>query len=479
LKDLPDAAIVEEYERAGLALRGTTGIPSDGPGYALNSAMGDPRYQHFQDVRREIFARGPRIVPLLLEFLRREVPAERSPEKGGLRPGFAGDMIELLVAMSNPRAVRTPLGSFFSQRSRPTMDDPSRLKTAWVLLKIWEGFGGKANGWKRACARSGLERLTHCAFLKTDGEPRGTQHECVIHPAAIDERGESSATQAAALFRAWFQHEGSDPAAWLPLARQRARSLLATDDIRAIHGAAEFLRPPDLHFFFTPPQPDYDDQPDKTVARLAAVIGEFQRRESQRPGTGYYWRGQKVDPGLVNWTSYITSHGPRARPYVDLILRFPECRDCENWGYVEQLAGVGGKQAMQHFVQCLTATRTPMSLHFSRVGIDRWAGRCFSDDAQRLAWWQANKDKSEEQWLRDSLPILAAQFDAGTNVLCAGILPAVLPECPCEWKPSPPAPGARKTNGADHGPSCVEWLKRNQARLVFDADAMVFRLAKE
>lgn len=476
-KDAPCAKLVEEYERAGLALRGTTLIPADGPGYALQYGQEDPRYQHFQEVRAQICSRGTEIVPVLLDFLRREVTIKRPPEAGGLVPGFTDDMIELLFAMSDPQATHD-LGARELPTAPATMDDPSRAMTARTLLEISEGLGGKADEWKRKIAQGGLERLTHCAFLKPDISGPETNH-VVVHPRAIDCRGKSVETRAAALFRDWLDNEGRDPATWVPLARQRAHALLDGDDICGIYFAAEFLRAPVYKLDFRLQQPFYDDQPDKTVARLASVIGEFQRREFQRRRGTYYWRGQEVPKGLGNWTQYITSYGPRARPYVEMTLKIPECRADENWGYVQQLMEVGGDRAMQHFIQCITTSKNGETLRCARLGIDRFAGRCFADDSQRLAWWRSNERRNEEQWLRDSLPILAAQCDEGT-VWAPCILSGVLPECPCVRRVLPvPTHELRKTTDSEHKPLSTDWLKQHAGRLVFDAAAATFRLRKE
>jgi hypothetical protein len=49
-----------------------------------------------------------------------------------------------------------------------------------------------------------------------------------------------------------------------------------------------------------------------------------------------------------------------------------------------------------------------------RCGIDRWAGRVFEADADRIAWWESNKTMTSEQQLRPNLALLVKQADEDT-----------------------------------------------------------------
>ena len=249
---------------------------------------------------------------------------------------------------------------------------------------------------------------------------------------------------------------------------------MASGDLNGIYCAAEFLRPKAV-VLFQPSDPCYDDQPDKTLVRLAALIGEFERRDLASD-TGFFWRGRRIPVDFGNWTQIITSYGPRARPYVRVLLKFPEFRNCDNSGYLRQLGLVGGREAMEHFIHCLTATQQGDALRHARLGVDRWVGRVFSDDSERLAWWQAHKQESEEKWLRDSLPIVAAQCDVGKE-LADAILKTIVPDCPI--KPAYLSSGLReKPAKPEAGASWQQWLRENQARLRYDNNTGSFRLAQ-
>ena len=174
LKGLSDADLIKEYERAGLALAGTDALPMDiPPETGIRLSPSDPRYHHFREVRHAIFRRGSEIVPGLLESLRREVGIEREKVTWGRRPGFTRDMMDLLVSMSNPRAI------FYQppEELQATMDNPSRLKTAWALLEVIESLEGPgvafdiAKTFKQRDAHEMLAVLTHCSFLKYDRSP--------------------------------------------------------------------------------------------------------------------------------------------------------------------------------------------------------------------------------------------------------------------------------------------------------------------
>ena len=72
LAQMSSGDLIRTYEKAGLALRGTRAVPTDGIRYAeiLTLVPGTSVWEkarRFWAVRREIVDRGPRIVPELLE----------------------------------------------------------------------------------------------------------------------------------------------------------------------------------------------------------------------------------------------------------------------------------------------------------------------------------------------------------------------------------------------------------------------------
>src|SRR6185312_4344058 len=73
-----------------------------------------------------------------------------------------------------------------------------------------------------------------------------------------------------------------------------------------------------------------------------------------------------------------------------------------------------------------------------RYGIDRWAGRCFDTDEQRLTWWKANRNKTPEQWLRDSLPIAVARAVPESKGFDNYLFHELLPDAPyTDYEPAP------------------------------------------
>jgi hypothetical protein len=107
-----------------------------------------------------------------------------------------------------------------------------------------------------------------------------------------------------------------------------------------------------------------------------------------------------------------------------------------------------------------------------RCGIDRWAGRVFEADADRIAWWESNKTMTSEQQLRPNLALLVKQADEDTasarsaaqwwppDDFAVSLAREILPEAPVE--------------GA--GPFRQAWLEAHRTALVYDENAGVFRL---
>jgi hypothetical protein len=49
-----------------------------------------------------------------------------------------------------------------------------------------------------------------------------------------------------------------------------------------------------------------------------------------------------------------------------------------------------------------------------RWGIERWAGRTFTNDEDIAQWWQRAQGKPQREWVEQSLTRTAAEADAGS-----------------------------------------------------------------
>ncbi len=302
---------------------------------------------------------------------------------------------------------------------------------------------------------------------------RETYAEAVEHPTARADDG-AFPTWGAKMYREWLRGEGKDPKQWLALAQERARRILASDNLPGIYCVANFLRTPSLGGGVAAAT-DRDDQPDATLARLTELVADF------RLGGGEYtWKGQPVPVHIANWTKLLVVYGPRARAHAKLLIRLHEESGLDNWDGFAQLRQVGGAEIMAYYFQCLPKVQTH-SLREVQFGIDRWAGRRFESDAERLRWWEANSAKSQEDWLREGLPLVAAQADA-RNTWSHWIVEQMLPDLPPPHfsKPSPVSAGAEEPAEKQAKPvSRVAWLNENQTQLRYDEKLGGFRLKKE
>jgi len=438
-KEISNADLLREYERAGLALRGTLDIVTDQP-ISRPVAGAASGYRYFQRVRAEIIRRGTAIVPDLLEFLRQEIPKQRPKEANSVAPGFSSDVIEMLVAIADSRA-------------------------AGVLVDILGGEG-HPNRDHTYAALGGLERITFCSFYKVDPHHRLFQDTVEHAAAALPDNAPPD--QAALLYRIWLSGEGKDPSRWLPLARQRARQILAANDLSRIYCVAVFLRPY-RDPWYRLHETGRDDRPNETLARLGEIVGQF-----KKAGSSYRWRSQDIPQASGNWICLLADYGPMARPYAETLIRLQEESGLDDWGGIERLRLVGGEKIMAFFFRCLPSVKND-SVTRCRGGIDRWAGRVFTDDAARLKWWEANHEKSQEAWLAEGLSVAAAQADAGyheARQILAEIVPAI-------WQAGPSDDGLEAVLPKDRWPpSCSDWVKTHKTDLLYDEQLGGFRLRK-
>ena len=447
--------LIQGYQRAGLALQGTLDVPTDQP----ISRLRPPPPNAMEE---EIVRRGSEIVPQLLRFLETEAVTHRPADKNGIIPSFTGDVLGMLVKIGDPRAVP-------------------------VVLRILEGLNGQAGAWGRRAALCAIEELTYCAMRKV--APFHSRHSGVVeHPNAIADESFENPDAAARMYREWLAGEGKDPSEWLSLARKRARRLLNDDDPDAAYCAAVFLW-----------NPVHDDDPQATIKRVAEIVDEL--RPGATPDTTSY-RGRRSAVHIRNWTHLLASFGPRAEPYARTLIRIKKERSLNEWGGYEELGKVGGVEIMDYLIEVLPRIGAAVaelrvhpttsigrgsddphlwwreSLRCVQGAIDRWAGRTFADDGERITWWKANRDRAREAWLTENLEALVEQADAGVS-RAAWLAGEILPDLP---KPlsdhdhdAVPDPNTARIENRS-GPFRAEWLRENRAKLKYDPQAGVFRL---
>ena len=447
LQSLTGRELLKGYRLTGTKLYGTPYEPGRWPPLSAPVFSGDTAatLEAFGAYRREIVRRGGRMTRPLMRFLRKELGRSRTARSpDGLArlnddlvdhsgPSFVSDLIALMAAIGDP-------------------------KPAPLLLRIAEGYDGQARPSHRRAAMAGLQRLTYMS-LRPMGAYDGGLRKMIEHPLAAELRYAKDAFERQlAFFQQWLAGEGKEPDDWLPMARRRARVLLESDEPADVYRAAQFLCPLDHDplrggLYLT----GHDDQPERTMDRIAEVMSVFGMRDvnfvrRRNPG--------EVVPGdRGHWVQLLTSYGTRARRHARLII------DCRL--HNQQFLDVGGDEILDYLFEHLEhATRTEQ---WPRTIIDRWAGRTFASDDERRAWWQANRGRTDEQRLRDSLPTLATQADS-RNAFANRIVEVVLPDAPPYY--------VKDSEGRfQPGRSRVQWLEQHAASLRYDVVRGVFRVA--
>ena len=453
-------------------------------------------YNLFLDIKTEIVRRGAPMAPLLIEFLEHLPPKPRlapTPAGSGVGCWYDSETINLLAQIRDPRA-------------------------AEELLHLLADDGKTKRGWQYE-AEGALESLTYCCFYQS-GLRLNILHEGLTVPrleasrVCPDFMQEGDYQTEAAFYRNWLAGKGKDPARWLPLARYRARTMLATDDPVLINDAALFLTYSD----HAPKNMPHDDAPDETLKRLAEVAAQVRQDGKEiiyadvtRPK--YLYQGQTVSSDVGDLSRFLFGYGRRAQPYAATLIRLQRQSDAGPIYAYGALGGIGGKEVMTFLAECLpkldTALqkagldqnpylRLPLELekmprepkaqllilayracHF---GFDREAGRTFVDTPARRKWWGENKDKTEEQWLRENLKFTALDADNG-NTVARVLLQWIVPDMPCDphapiWMPVNQV--ITVSDGAAATPLKpilrAAWLKANAKRLRFDPDQDCLRL---
>lgn len=479
LQALSDAQLLQEYNDPGHLLDLS---PYQGGGES-------PRFSLFTSIGAEIVRRGARMAPSLNVLLRQELTRHRlapTPPGSGIGNWYAPDLINLLAQIRTPEA-------------------------AEALLKALDGTDetDKHEGrYYRADALRALERLTYCSPFG----PGASADQAVSQLGHFDT--DEGGLQAAQFYRAWLAGEGHDSKQWLPLARHRARVWLMSSDMDGVMQAASFLcDAPLLWLGGRLPLivgPVHDDQPSRTVKQLAAQLARFKTEGVQKNYAGedvpkYVYRGKVVSDLVVRglWQR-LASFGPHVRPYIALLIqRLREFGLDHDYG-LGALSQIGGPQAAAYLVECapkieanlaalgldhhpmrdapLDFNKLPQDKHGQelifadracRFGFDRLAGRPFDSNRDRVTWWESNKGKTPEQWLRANVAVAAAEADAGSPRAQALIREA-LPDLPRFhdeefWSPFARMDAYSALNSPTKTSARSQWLKEHWGRLHYDA----------
>jgi hypothetical protein len=448
LSKLSDRALVEAYRTAGLALADSVHAPHYP--FGSTSVLGTARGTPFDRARAEILRRGKPAVPGLIDLLQDEVGTRRPPDKNGVVVTLTWDVLELLAAIGDARAVP-------------------------AVAELLDGTGGRANVQVRHGALVALERLTFCSMRRLSPLSWGSE-KAVTHPSGIGKDSFDSLDTAARLYRDWLAGEGSDPSRWLALARQRALKALRGDDPDAIYCAANFLFAHGL-------------DAEEVVGRLAKVLGELK----PGPRGSSYRNGAAVMP-VGNWARSVARYGPLARPHAGLLIRIQKDHGENAWSFYAMLREVGGSDIMAHLFGVLPRISAEVvglradpdtpgrfsgsdprgwwldSLREVQLACDLWAGRRFNSDDKRVKWWESNRGRTREVWLAENLETVAYQADAG-DVWAGWVASEILPDLPRNAPKDYPAQHAAAYRS--------KWLKDHRSRLKYDPKAEAFRLTAD
>jgi hypothetical protein len=465
LRELTNKDLLQLYQSTALRAGATDVMPDQG-----NPSDWDPNVHRIRD---EILRRGAPMSPLLASAFRTESTLHRPEVPGKYPPGLLSSEAQLLIDLGDPSAVPTLLDV-------AAHGPPQRENSL---------FGPQLT------AINMLECLTFVLFHRASPS-EDNYSSAVEHPNAlpVDDFSPDDYPKVARLYQDWLAGEGKDPAQWHSLAQKRARKLLESEDPNAAYCAASFLAgstPRGLESISN------DDDPGRTMPRLARFISESRHLPGNDP-YAYEYRNKPTHVSIADWLALLARYGPRARPHAAVVIRVQKDNKLTDWWTIEQMSRIGGADIMARCVEILPAISEQADKilndpaqpkgydsHDPRLGwieaqlqcrccIDRWAGRTFDSDEQRLTWWDANRQKSPQQWLEDSLTIAAQRADAhaGEELLHDGWL---------FWQLLPDAPFAAQDFPADSRPTGnshdhEKWLDAHRAELRYDPDAGNFRI---
>ena len=416
LRKLSDAELMAAYQQPETVMRAQDAPPANrffGPESA--------NFEMFGRIRVEIARRGAAMQPLLLAFLRDEISVENhyapSSRLSGIGTLYRADAMKLLVHISAPNVAAPGVSNV----------------AATALVEILDAPG--ATDRARSEALEALEQLTLVGFFKARPHSRGIWRVDRVGATPLETNlTRSDAARAATWYRAWLAGEGANPAHWLGLAQQRARAILARDDLDAIYSAVEFLSFSGVtDSSLVGPVPakrlGRDEAPAQTAARLGEILGET-TRGAVKGGYKklvfheYLYRGRALPVSVGNWTRLLASYGAYARPYAGALMRLQDQEAMDGDSFFRDLSAIGGKAVVGYCVSWLPRLEARLrelgvandpsryaALDLDkmpedelqswalfadrncRYTVDRWAGRTFEDDAGRLRWWQTPKAK--------------------------------------------------------------------------------------
>lgn len=304
LHSLSDAHLMQEYNDPGhlvsLAPYTVLSHASSGLGSEPNSPY-TLKYLLFGDVKKEIVRRGAPMVTPLTDFLTAALPKPRrlapTPPSSGVGCWYDTETIALLAEIRNPCS-------------------------AQALLFVLTGDGKKPAFEHGYAAEAALETLTYCCFYKggynlntvSEGLSVPRLEATRIFPANFSK--DSDFEEVAVWYRQWLAGEGKDARQWLPLARRRARTLLATDDPVFINDAALFLTRPDGGTG----KMRHDDAPEQTRRRLAEIASQVRQEGTEvihdnvtRPV--YSYKGQPVPEEVGDLSRFLKDFDRPAKQF--------------------------------------------------------------------------------------------------------------------------------------------------------------------
>lgn len=481
IRDLPDEQLMRAFADPSAFTPGPGYVEkADDPGWPRN-----PQLDMFGDVRREVVRRGDRLAPALAELVRRH----RSLDRGSFASPLSG------------------AGTFRADVVADLAADFRNRAFAAVLVETLVA-PDSTHAWRQA-AQVALERSTYLSYFRA--KPHHNSYADAVQqdgarPPPFKATHEDFVA-IAAFYEAWLVGEGRDPGQWLPLARRRARATLASDDLALVYCAATFLQGGGA-------QPR-DDDPAATMNRVAAILkqAKFERLEPTEYGgfPVFSFAGQPFPPTTANWTRLLANYGPAAQPYAPTLVRIAR-HSRPNMGTMDDLIRVGGEEATGYLASVVPTIEAELQRQgldrpefhdpladddelpkapsargwlradrVARFGVDRWLGRTFETNAERLAAWEAGRARGPEQTLRANIANAARAADGG-DVVAAAIVHAALPDAPRPervWGPThayggkwSPPPTAALPDGATR----AAWLKEHGDRLVYDPLAHALRL---
>lgn len=432
-------------------------------------------------IRRRIVEKKSEASPLLLQALAAECIANPEPERDEPPRGVSHDLMKMLVEIGDARA-------------------------APLLVAILSGEKG-SNTFVRRAALETLEELTYVRFRRRGGgdwyRPRDEASVAVNDFVVFDadrprEEQKIAFQELGRRYAKWLAEHpatGSDRTAWLKAAAKRGREWILSDELELAYGSACFLRSDS-------PWRKRDDDPAATTDAIAAFITKRSTPEGE-------WSGPTPRDlpfyDLHDWLELLVDRGLPER-HVPLLFRFEsKSASIGMWGNaVFDL--VGGKRTMEYRLAAYRSVAAELQrhqmdpyrtfaadeehplrdkvvqAHSIRAAIQRWAGRAFASDAELEAWWTGAKDRTQREWLEESLPILAVKADAGdidAQQRLRALLDQELPNPPNTWNWNFPGIRRDPPPQAEPGPPFrVEWLRKHRAELEYVAERGVFRLPK-